>query len=269
MKKGPGIELLAYQELPNQSDCGYRVPAGLELPLAGLVTLPNVGLDEKYVTHSRYSTDFSDLTNNLHFKVSNQVNGYVQYVDYSKDYLPPPPKCDYAGSMTRSVDPNDPHKEIQSGYKLRPSNNNQAITALGVQAMGPDVIPFTPGDLCGGVDLCYAASYGNLYLKNNDPNKVYNNSIKAESTSAPPPYYSLKNSAAHQATATAISPSACPSRIRGRVFNANNVGTPSQVSNPSPHSSSALQILPPPNHSSQSNQIIKCNGGQTTSGTQV
>ncbi|CAB3256032.1 unnamed protein product [Arctia plantaginis] len=82
-----------------------HLTSNLGLPLAGPVPLPEVGYDNELMKqYQRYSGDFNQPINNLNFKAYSQSNGYVPYVDYSRDYAPPAPSDSLSGSLSRSTE---------------------------------------------------------------------------------------------------------------------------------------------------------------------
>ncbi|XP_061381136.1 irregular chiasm C-roughest protein-like [Danaus plexippus] len=147
-----------------------QLTSNLGLPLAGAVH------DHVY----RYSDEF-----NVHgFKNHDQTKGYVPYVDYSRDYAPPT-NDSMTGSLSRSTD--------ESTYQSHCGslNRQESCGRLG-GLVGPDVIPMAnSGVVMTGVDVRYAATYGNPYLRSNGVGYVP--PVANSSKNAPPPYYTLRN----------------------------------------------------------------------------
>ncbi|CAH2238507.1 jg5688 [Pararge aegeria aegeria] len=157
-------------------------PAGL--PLAGPVPLPSIRHDDPMLQF-RYSNDYSDPT-------------------YADTY--------FKGSLTRSIDtastlPLSAGNGSQNNSLQRTNKPDEtdAINNLGLpvsgeapQAQGQvPVYAQTGPKNNSGVDLRYAATYGNPYLRNSSIG--YNNQVhtaKPASTPAPPPYSAVRNSVA-------------------------------------------------------------------------
>ncbi|XP_013178520.1 PREDICTED: irregular chiasm C-roughest protein-like isoform X2 [Papilio xuthus] len=189
-------------------------PAGL--PLAGPVVMPNIRHDDPLMQYG-YSNDYSDPTySDPYFK---NPAGYVY--DYPQGYIPPPhlrvqsptqlevPNRSLQGSLTRSIDttstlPLSASNGSQSNSLQRtnkPSDETDAINNLGLPMGGenpPTPIYAQPSTKSNaGIDLRYAATYGNPYLRNSSVG--YGNQVhtaKPAATPAPPPYSAVRNSVA-------------------------------------------------------------------------
>ncbi|KPJ04828.1 Irregular chiasm C-roughest protein [Papilio xuthus] len=189
-------------------------PAGL--PLAGPVVMPNIRHDDPLMQYG-YSNDYSDPTySDPYFK---NPAGYVY--DYPQGYIPPPhlrvqsptqlevPNRSLQGSLTRSIDttstlPLSAGNGSQSNSLQRtnkPSDETDAINNLGLPMGGenpPTPIYAQPSTKSNaGIDLRYAATYGNPYLRNSSVG--YGNQVhtaKPAATPAPPPYSAVRNSVA-------------------------------------------------------------------------
>ncbi|XP_041985814.1 irregular chiasm C-roughest protein-like [Aricia agestis] len=197
-----------------------QLTTNLGLPLAGPVPVPET-YDNKLMKYQRYSGDFDQPINNIHFKTQDQ-SAYVPYVDYSRDYAPPSDSL--TGSLSRSTD--------MSTYQSHCGSLNRQASCGRIGAMvGPDVIPMAnPGAVMSGVDVRYAATYGNPYLRgSNGPPLSYVGQSLQSSKNAPPPYYTLRN---------------------------NNHRTTSTITNP-PCSSSSRPVTSPPNTSCAQPQVPK------------
>ncbi|XP_039761634.1 irregular chiasm C-roughest protein-like isoform X2 [Pararge aegeria] len=194
-------------------------PAGL--PLAGPVPLPSIRHDDPMLQF-RYSNDYSDPTYaDTYFK-----NPAAYVYDYPQGYAPPPhlkvqspsqlevppTSRSLQGSLTRSIDtastlPLSAGNGSQNNSLQRTNKPDEtdAINNLGLpvsgeapQAQGQvPVYAQTGPKNNSGVDLRYAATYGNPYLRNSSIG--YNNQVhtaKPASTPAPPPYSAVRNSVA-------------------------------------------------------------------------
>ncbi|XP_034837561.1 irregular chiasm C-roughest protein-like isoform X2 [Maniola hyperantus] len=194
-------------------------PAGL--PLAGPVPLPSIRHDDPMLQF-RYSNDYSDPTYaDTYFK-----NPAAYVYDYPQGYAPPPhlkvqsptqlevppTSRSLQGSLTRSIDtastiPLSTGNGSQNNSLKRTNKPDEtdAINNLGLplggegpQAQGQvPVYAQTGPKNNSGVDLRYAATYGNPYLRNSSIG--YNNQVhtaKPAATPAPPPYSSVRNSVA-------------------------------------------------------------------------
>ncbi|XP_049882142.1 irregular chiasm C-roughest protein-like isoform X2 [Pectinophora gossypiella] len=190
-----------------------KIPAGL--PLAGPVHLPNMRHDDPLLQF-RYSNDYSDPTySDPYFK---NPSGYVY--DYPQGYAPPShlrvqsptqlevPQANRSlqGSLTRSIDTtstlplstgNVSHSN--SLQRTKGADETDAINNLGLPVGGetpPTPIYAQPNNpKNAGVDLRYAATYGNPYLRNSSlgyGNQVH--TAKPAATPAPPPYSAVRSS---------------------------------------------------------------------------
>ncbi|XP_075987814.1 irregular chiasm C-roughest protein-like [Anticarsia gemmatalis] len=249
-----------------------HLTSNLGLPLAGPVPVPESGYDNELMKqYQRYSGDFNQPLNNLNFKHHGQSNGYVPYVDYSRDYAPPVPSDSLSGSLSRSTDGSTYPSHCGSLHRQTSCGRLGGI-------VGPDVIPLSsPGVVLTGEDVRYAATYGNPYLRGSAPVPYVPqmNSANPVGKPAPPPYYSVRNANLHPPVPSITSPSSSSSSRPVTSPMASSSSTNSsaqpQVPKPSPQSSGALYILPPSSQGNlQSNQITtKGNGVQLTAGTHV
>ncbi|XP_075987706.1 irregular chiasm C-roughest protein-like isoform X2 [Anticarsia gemmatalis] len=190
-----------------------KIHAGL--PLAGPVQLPNMRHDDPLMQF-RYSNDYSDPTySDPYFK---NPAGYVY--DYPQGYAPPPhlrvqspgldvpPPRSLQGSLTRSIDtastlPMSTGNGSQNNTLQRTNKSpdeTDAINNLGLPVAGeappPAPIYAQPNAKPQpNVDLRYAATYGNPYLRNS--NVGYGSQVhtaKPAATPAPPPYSAVRSS---------------------------------------------------------------------------
>ncbi|CAH2987446.1 unnamed protein product [Chilo suppressalis] len=156
-----------------------HLTSNLGLPLAGPVTVPEGYENELMKQYQRYSGDFNQAISGLQFKTQGQSNGYVPYVDYSRDYAPPLPSSDaITGSLTRSTD---------GSYPSHYGSLHRQTSCGRLAGVGPDVIPMAnPGVMfTGGVDVRYAATYGNPYLRGGAPVLNSGSSPSSSSSSRP------------------------------------------------------------------------------------
>lgn len=191
------------------------------LPLAGPVSLPNIRHDDPLMQF-RYSNDYSDpMFADAYLKAP----GYLSYAEYTPDYpLPPglrvqsPTQLDIAngnrshqGSLTRSIDTASTvpisggnSSQNNSLQRTKPQDESDSINNLGLPVgnEGPPIYaqPTTKGTLHNGgvlpsgLDVRFAATYGNPYLRANVGGfGAQGQSMKPIATSAPPPY-SARNS---------------------------------------------------------------------------
>ncbi|XP_063835310.1 irregular chiasm C-roughest protein-like isoform X1 [Ostrinia nubilalis] len=185
-----------------------KMAAGI--PLSGPVPLPK--LHDDPLMPFRYSNDYSDPTySDPYFK-----NPAAFVYDYPQGYIPPPnlrvqsptqlevpQNRSLQGSLTRSIDtastlPLSAGNNSQSNSLQRAkTDETDAINNLGLPVDG-DALPIyaQPGaKVHGGVDLRYAATYGNPYLRNSSlgyGSQVH--TAKPAATPAPPPYSSVRSS---------------------------------------------------------------------------
>ncbi|XP_041985822.1 irregular chiasm C-roughest protein-like isoform X2 [Aricia agestis] len=172
------------------------------LPLAGPVPMPI----RDDMMPFRYSNDYSDPTyNDAYFK-----NPAYVY-DYPQGYAPPPhlrvqsptetaTNRSQQDSLTRSIDTsstlplsNGNGSENNSLKRTNKPEDTDAMNNLGlplageVPISGPQVYTQPGNKNQSGVDLRYAATYGNPYLRNSLGYSAVH-TAKPASTPAPPPY---------------------------------------------------------------------------------
>ncbi|KAL4707062.1 hypothetical protein ACJJTC_011388 [Scirpophaga incertulas] len=207
--------------------------------LAGPVPIPEGYENELMNQYQRYSGDFqSSIQQFDHLKAHGQSNGYVPYVDYSKDYVPPGDSL--TGSLTRSTD--------GSSYPSHCGSLHRQASCGRLGGVGPDVIPSAnPGVVfAGGLDVRYAATYGNPYLRGSGPVPTSSSSPSSSSSSRP--------------VTSPLASSSSPSS-----------GAQPQVPKSSPATSGALYKLPPSSQRNiQTTQITsKGTSRNATAGTHV
>lgn len=111
-------------------------------------------------------------------------NGYVPYVDYSRDYNPPvmqPP-------ISSSLDPT--RESLQSTRLQLNSLQSHQIPVSGASLPLNDLndLHHVPNGNIGGIDPRFSATYGNPYLRNPNVGLPTPNTANPAATPAPPPY---------------------------------------------------------------------------------
>ncbi|XP_044269269.1 irregular chiasm C-roughest protein-like isoform X2 [Tribolium madens] len=153
------------------------------VPLAGPV---NVSGQEIY----RYSADYTEPS--FPPKDGQNNNGYVPYVDYSRDYNPPmmqPP-------ISSSLDPG--RESLQStrlqlnslqSHQIPVSGQNLPLNDLSdIHLVTTQSIPNGGLPGLGSIDPRFSATYGNPYLRNPNVGLPTPNTANPAATPAPPPY---------------------------------------------------------------------------------
>lgn len=142
------------------------------VPLAGPVNLSG---QDVY----RYSADYTEPT--FPPKDGQNNNGYVPYVDYSRDYNPPmmqPPISSSVGESLQStrlqLNSLQAHQLTGGSIPLNDMTQN-IITTSGMSSLGP-------------IDPRYSATYGNPYLRGSSVGLPTPNTANPVATPAPPPY---------------------------------------------------------------------------------
>ncbi|XP_050679616.1 irregular chiasm C-roughest protein-like isoform X2 [Leptidea sinapis] len=186
------------------SDRSDKKNAGL--PLAGPVPLPNIRHDDPMLQF-RYSNDYSDPSYADHYF----KNPAAYVYDYPQGYVPPPhlrvqspsnldvtSSRSHQGSLTRSIDtastiPLNSTGSQNNSLKRGKHEETDAINHLGLplgsNGEGPQVPVYSQTNKQPVVDVRYAATYGNPYLRNSTlgyGNQVH--TARPTSTPAPPPY---------------------------------------------------------------------------------
>ncbi|KYB28679.1 irregular chiasm C-roughest protein isoform X2 [Tribolium castaneum] len=149
------------------------------VPLAGPV---NVSGQEIY----RYSADYTEPS--FPPKDGQNNNGYVPYVDYSRDYNPPMMQPPISSSL-------DPGRESLQSTRLQ-LNSLQAHQVSGQNLPLNDLsdLHLAQGVPNGGlpglgpIDPRFSATYGNPYLRNPNVGLPTPNTANPAATPAPPPY---------------------------------------------------------------------------------
>ncbi|KAL4707063.1 hypothetical protein ACJJTC_011389, partial [Scirpophaga incertulas] len=202
-------------ELDYTSSDRSDIKVSVGLPLAGPVPLP--GLRHEDALQFRYSNDYSDHSyGDPYYK-----NPAAYVYDYPQGYVPPPnlrvqsptqlevPQNNRSlqGSLTRSIDTASTlplsagnGSQNNSLQRTRSPDETDAINSLGLPLDG-DVTPHLPiyaqptSKQSSGVDLRYAATYGNPYLRNSSLGYGHQvHTAKPAATPAPPPYSAVRSS---------------------------------------------------------------------------
>ncbi|XP_065160289.1 irregular chiasm C-roughest protein isoform X3 [Atheta coriaria] len=152
------------------------------VPLAGPVNVPG---QEIY----RYSADYTEPT--FPPKDGQNNNGYVPYVDYSRDYNPPLMQPPITSSLDQSLQSTrlqlnslQNHQIPVSGTSLPMSDlTDLHIVTSQSLSLGNGSIPGI-----GHIDPRFSATYGNPYLRNPSIGLPTPNTANPAATPAPPPY---------------------------------------------------------------------------------
>ncbi|XP_013197490.1 irregular chiasm C-roughest protein [Amyelois transitella] len=185
---------------------------------AKLGTVPAVGAPLGVAQNYpyRYSNDYTDPAYADCYKVNGYGNGYQTYVHYAHDYTPGSlrvtsptlggdkmtPNRSVNGSLPRSIDtpstvqfnPNSGSQNNSLQRSGKRQDSSSALNSIGLP--NPEVNRIPNGGLIHGVDVRYAATYGNPHLRTGGGLGFANtvNTAKPASTPAPPPYSSVRTS---------------------------------------------------------------------------
>ncbi|KAJ8920019.1 hypothetical protein NQ315_006550 [Exocentrus adspersus] len=144
------------------------------VPLAGPV---NVSGQEIY----RYSADYTEPS--FPPKDGQNNNGYVPYVDYSRDYNPPmmqPPISSSLDPTRESLQSTRLQLNSLQSHQVPVSGSGLPLNDLSDLHMANGVLP--------GIDPRFSATYGNPYLRNPNVGLPTPNTANPAATPAPPPY---------------------------------------------------------------------------------
>ncbi|KAJ2943111.1 hypothetical protein O0L34_g18801 [Tuta absoluta] len=203
-----------YSNTGSDSTLCSNAKLGTGIPLAGTVPLASINQGSAYQPY-RYSNDYTDPAYADCYKVNNGYsNGYSTYVHYGHDYTPGSlrvqspvssdkltPNRSVNGSLPRSVDTAstvqfNPGNGSQNNSLQRPSkrDSSNALNSLGLPAT-TEINRIPNGGIIHGVDVRYAATYGNPHLRvGAGLGFATVNTAKPASTPAPPPYSSVRSS---------------------------------------------------------------------------
>ncbi|XP_060519888.1 irregular chiasm C-roughest protein [Cylas formicarius] len=144
------------------------------VPLAGPV---NVSGQEIY----RYSADYTEPS--FPPKDGQNNNGYVPYVDYSRDYNPP---------MMQPPTSLDPSRESLQSTRLQLNSLQAHQMSMSTSGMPlndlSDLHVSQANGVIPGIDPRFSATYGNPYLRNTSVGLPTPNTANPVATPAPPPY---------------------------------------------------------------------------------
>ncbi|XP_055682496.1 irregular chiasm C-roughest protein-like [Lutzomyia longipalpis] len=182
-----GSDSIATRLAANILGSNQTTAIGGGVPLAGPVKIPN---------DYRYSGDYTDPLGHLQqLKSGQNNNGYVPYVDYARDYSPPPQTL--TAMRTSSATMNG---QLPTGGNF--SLNRHRTTELRQDNGLPSVqnsLNSLPNGFLGqpllqnglSIDPRYSATYGNPYLRTSNaslPPLPPPSTANPAATPAPPPY---------------------------------------------------------------------------------
>ncbi|XP_050679534.1 irregular chiasm C-roughest protein-like isoform X1 [Leptidea sinapis] len=259
LRQANGSCEIDYSNTGSDSTLCSNAKLGSGIPLAGTVPLAINSNTFPY----RYSNDYSDPAYNDY-----KANGYSTYVHYGHDYTPGSlrvqsptmtsekltPNRSINGSLPRSVDTPSVYTGSQSNSLQRGKrqDSSNGLNNLGVPSSEVSRVPN-----CGilhGVDVRYAATYGNPHLRSGLGYSTVN-TAKPASTPAPPPYSSVRTSviipsgsSSHSITSppSLASPQCATSPITNSTISTDSTQPMmGAVTSPTPQSPSAHYILAP------------------------
>ncbi|XP_038217087.1 irregular chiasm C-roughest protein-like isoform X2 [Zerene cesonia] len=282
LRQANGTCDIDYSNTGSDSTLCSNAKLGSGAPLAGSAPLAQT-------FPYRYSNDYSDPA-----YADYKVNGYSTYVHYGHDYTPGSlrvqsptmgidkltPNRSINGSLPRSIDTSlqlaGGGSQSNSLQRAKRQGSNSALNSLGV--------PSTEGNRVGnggiihGVDVRYAATYGNPHLRSGIGFTV--NTAKPASTPAPPPYSSVRSSviipsgtSSHSITSptSLASPQCATSPITNSTMSTDSAQPVGVVtSSTTPQSPSSHYILAPATRALTNASVTKKgNGIQTPLATHV
>ncbi|XP_045780934.1 irregular chiasm C-roughest protein-like isoform X2 [Maniola jurtina] len=278
LRQANGSCEIDYSNTGSDSTLCSNAKLGSGIPLAGSVPMSAINQSNAYQPY-RYSNDYTDPAYVDCYKVNGFTNGYQTYVHYGHDYTPGSlrvqsptlgsekltPNRSINGSLPRSVDtPSSTQYNASNGSQSnslqratkRPDNSN---TLPSEGARVPN------GGIIQGVDVRYAATYGNPHLRTG-LSTVH--TAKPASTPAPPPYSSVRNSvilpsgtSSHSITSptSLASPQCATSPITNSTMSTDSAQPAVGVvtSSGTPQSPSSHYILAPSNRSLTNASVTK------------
>ncbi|XP_052743114.1 irregular chiasm C-roughest protein isoform X1 [Bicyclus anynana] len=280
LRQANGSCEIDYSNTGSDSTLCSNAKLGSGIPLAGSVPLSAINQTSTYQPY-RYSNDYTDPAYVDCYKVNGFGNGYQTYVHYGHDYTPGSlrvqsptlgsekltPNRSINGSLPRSVDtPSSVQYNASNGSQSnslqRSTKRQDSSTALNTLSNEGARVP--NGGIIQGVDVRYAATYGNPHLRTG-LSTVH--TAKPASTPAPPPYSSVRNSvilpsgtSSHSITSptSLASPQCATSPITNSTMSTDSA-QPNQVvtSSGTPQSPSAHYILAPSNRSLTTATVTK------------
>ncbi|CAG9789956.1 unnamed protein product [Diatraea saccharalis] len=288
LRQANGSCEIDYSNTGSDSTLCSNAKLGSGVALSGAVQLSTMNQNNTYQPY-RYSNDYNDPAYADCYKVNGFGNGYQTYVHYGHDYTPGSlrvqsptlgsdkltPNRSVNGSLPRSVDTSSTVKynpgngsqnnSLQRSAKRQDSNN--ALNNLGLPTTEVNRIP--NGGILHGVDVRYAATYGNPHLRSGGGLGFATvNTAKPASTPAPPPYSSVRSSvilplgtSSHSITSptSLASPQCTTSPITTSTMSTDSTQPPVGVatSSATPQSPSAHYILAPSSRTIASVAVTK------------
>ncbi|XP_073965608.1 irregular chiasm C-roughest protein-like, partial [Choristoneura fumiferana] len=283
-----------YPNTGSDSTLCSNAKLGSGIPLAGTVPLNSISQNNTYQPY-RYSNDYTDPA----YADCYKVNGYQTYVHYGHDYTPGSlrvqsptlsadkltPNRSVNGSLPRSVDTastvqfNPGNGSQNNSLQRKRQNSSNALNNVGIPTTEVNRVP--NGGIIQGVDVRYAATYGNPHLRSGGGLGFTVNTAKPASTPAPPPYSSVRSSvvlpsgtSSHSITSptSLASPQCATSPITTSTISTDSTQPVIGVatSSATPQSPSSHYILAPSNRTiSNATVTKKGNGLQSPLATHV
>ncbi|CAK1549212.1 unnamed protein product [Leptosia nina] len=289
LRQANGSCEIDYSNTGSDSTLCSNAKLGSGIPLAGTVPL---SVNHTNTFPYRYSNDYSDPAYSDY-----KMNGYSTYVHYGNDYTPGSlrvqsptmgsdkltPNRSINGSLPRSIDTpsvqytagnGSQNNSLQRSGKRQDSSN--ALNNLGVPSTEVNRVP--NGGIIHGVDVRYAATYGNPHLRSGLGFTV--NTAKPASTPAPPPYSSVRNSvilpsgtSSHSITSptSLASPQCATSPITNSTMSTDSAQPTVGIatSSTTPQSPSSHYILAPSSRTMTNTTVTKKGTIQTALATHV
>ncbi|XP_028035173.1 irregular chiasm C-roughest protein-like [Bombyx mandarina] len=290
LRQANGSCEIDYSNTGSDSTLCSNAKLGSGIPLAGSV--PLASMNQNNYQPYRYSNDYTDPAYADCYKVNGFNNGYQTYVHYGHDYTPGSlrvqsptlasdkltPNRSINGSLPRSVDtPSTVQYNVGNGSQnnslQRSTKRQDSSSALNNLGLPTAEVSRVPNGGIHGVDIRYAATYGNPHLRSGGGlgfNTV--NTAKPASTPAPPPYSSVRNSvilpsgnSSHSITSptSVASPQCATSPITTSTISTDSTQplTGVATSSATPQSPSAHYILAPSNRSITTAAVTKKGNG--------
>ncbi|XP_063704901.1 irregular chiasm C-roughest protein [Culicoides brevitarsis] len=258
------------------SGAGSNQGGGGGVPLAGPVKIPS---------DYRYSGDYTDALGHLQLKSGQNNNGYVPYVDYSRDYSPPPSQLQRnyntlssTGTYVTGAVTSPPTSQSSQQLNGQLPGGNLSLTRNRQQELRQDnglpsiqsSMNSLPNVLLGhqallqnglSLDPRFNATYGNPYLRNSNTSLPPPSTANPAATPAPPPYVKCPTSSNYSGLIGINTTSLNSGSIIG-ISSANHISQ--QQQQPSPQPSLTTQLTSP---SSNSGQFILPTNGNIKKGS--
>ncbi|CAH0718480.1 unnamed protein product, partial [Brenthis ino] len=283
LRQANGSCEIDYSNTGSDSTLCSNAKLGSGIPLAGTVPLSSINQTSTYQPY-RYSNDYTDPAYSDCYKVNGFANGYQTYVHYGHDYTPGSlrvtsptlgsdkltPNRSINGSLPRSVDTPSSTQYNGNGSQsnsLQRSNKRQDSSA-GLNNLANEGARVPNGGIIQGVDVRYAATYGNPHLRTGISTV---HTAKPASTPAPPPYSSVRSSvilpsgtSSHSITSptSVASPQCATSPITNSTMSTDSAQpTVGVTASATPQSPSSHYILAPSNRSLSNATVTKKGNG--------